>query len=73
MATWSSGWVEIKKKPFTFHQISLLHKIFPCRAEKTGGVGVGVGGGVNRRRRMRKKGGNSGGEKHRIRQSTTWQ
>ena len=55
MVQWVGGWVEIKKKAFTFHQISLLHKIFQCRADKTGG-------GKKRRRRTR-RGGNSGGER----------
>ena len=67
MATWSSGWVEKKKKAFSFHQISLLHKIFPCRADKTRGEE-----GEKRRRRTR-RGGNGGSEKLRIRRSTTWQ
>ena len=43
MVKWVGGWVEIKKKAFSFHQISLLHKIFPCRADKTPGGGGGGG------------------------------
>ena len=43
MVKWVGGWVEIKKKAFSFHQISLLHKIFPCRADKNPGRGGGGG------------------------------
>ena len=67
MVKWVGGWVEIKKKAFSFHQISLLHKIFPCKADKTLG---GVEG--EKRRKRTRRGGNGGSEKLRIRRSTTW-
>ena len=52
MVKWVGGWVEIKKKAFSFHQISLLHKIFPCRADKTPAGGRGEEKKKNEERRQ---------------------